>query len=80
MQAGSLQTAARVARPPRAMAWVVLLASAAAVFLVGLLAASLIIGRLDAWPTISGWSFWLRFLAACGLTRPGPDDLPTTGR
>lgn len=68
MPAGSLETAARAARPPRAMAWVVLLASAAAVFVVGLLGTSLIIGQLDAWPNMSRTAFWLRFLAACGLT------------
>ena len=37
-------TPSRAARPPRAMAWVLLLASAAAVLLVGLLATVLVFG------------------------------------
>ena len=53
--------------PPRAMAWVVLLASAAAVLVVGLLATLLIFANLGPWPAPPR-TFWLRFLGACLLT------------
>ncbi len=57
-----------VARPPRAMAWVLLLASASAVLLIGLIATGLIFANLDAWPGPSGWTLWPQLLAASGLT------------
>jgi ubiquinone/menaquinone biosynthesis C-methylase UbiE/uncharacterized membrane protein YbhN (UPF0104 family) len=50
------------------MAWVLLLASAAAVFLTGLFGTALIFGSLTRWPAQIGPGFWIRLLAACGLT------------
>ena len=58
---------ARAVRPPRAMVWVLLLASATAVLGVGLLATIVLFSRTGAWPTPPA-SFWPRLLAACGLT------------
>ena len=49
--------------PPRAMAWVVLLASAAAVLVIGVLATGLVFANLGGWP-VPSWAFWIRFLAA----------------
>jgi 2-polyprenyl-3-methyl-5-hydroxy-6-metoxy-1,4-benzoquinol methylase/uncharacterized membrane protein YbhN (UPF0104 family) len=68
MRVGHLETTARVARPPRAMAWVVLLAAASAVLLIGLLGTALILGHLDSWPAVSGATFWPQLLTACVLT------------
>ena len=50
------------------MAWVLLLASAAAVFLTGLVGTALIFGSLTRWQAQIGPGFWIRLLAACGLT------------
>jgi hypothetical protein len=50
------------------MAWVLLLASAAAVFLTGLAATVTILGSVGGPPAAIGAGFWIRFLAACGLT------------
>ena len=50
------------------MAWVLLLASAAAVLLTGLFGTALILGGLTRWPAQIGPGFWVRLLAACGLT------------
>lgn len=58
---------ARVARPPRAMAWVLLLSSAAAIAGVGLFATALLFTSIGSWPTPPA-GFWPRLLAACGLT------------
>jgi ubiquinone/menaquinone biosynthesis C-methylase UbiE len=49
------------------MAWVLLLAAAAAVLLIGALATLLVLGRAGAWPT-PPWGFWWRLGAACALT------------
>ncbi|MQA30330.1 MAG: methyltransferase domain-containing protein [Luteitalea sp.] len=68
MRVGHLETTARLARPPRAMAWILLMASAAAVLLIGLIGTALIAGHLDAWPTSSRWTFWPQLFVACGLT------------
>ncbi len=57
----------RIGRPPRAMAWVLILASAAAVVAVGLLATLLIFGTVGGWQAPPA-GFWPRFAAACGLT------------
>lgn len=59
--------AAKIARPPRAMVWVLLLASAAAIALIGLVATALVIANTGAWTPPPG-SFWLRFGGACLLT------------
>jgi ubiquinone/menaquinone biosynthesis C-methylase UbiE len=67
MAVGERVTASRAVGPPRAMAWVVLLASAGAVLIVGLLATGLVLGSLDVWPA-PPLGFWARFLAACSLT------------
>lgn len=50
------------------MASVLLLASAAAVLLIGLAATGLILGNLTTWPARLGPGFWVRLLAASGLT------------
>ena len=50
------------------MAWVLLLASAAAVLLTGLFGTALILGGLAGWPAQIGPGFWIRMLAASGLT------------
>ncbi len=50
------------------MAWVLLLASAAAVLLTGLVGTALILGGLTRWPAQIGPGFWIRLVAACGLT------------
>ena len=49
------------------MAWVVLLASAAAVVLIGVVATLLVLRGLER-PPVIGLGFWARFAAACGLT------------
>ncbi len=67
MAVRELDTTARVARPPRAMAWVVVLASAAAVLLVGLLATGLVFGNVGGWQAPPS-PFWWRLGAACALT------------
>src|SRR5262245_45659942 len=58
-------THARAVRPPRAMAWVLLLAGAA-VLGVGLLATVVLFTRVGSSPAPA--SFWPRLLAACALT------------
>lgn len=58
----------RVARPPRAMAWVVLLAAATAVLAVGVFATVVLFGRLGAYPSIPGIRFWFALLGAGILT------------
>ncbi len=58
---------APAARPPRAMVWVLLLASAGAVLLVGLVATTLLLGDVAGSSSSIAWRLWPRFLAACGL-------------
>jgi ubiquinone/menaquinone biosynthesis C-methylase UbiE len=60
-------TTFRLARPPRAIAWVLLLASAAAVLLVGLAATGLVLGPVGTWPTPPA-TFWIRLAGAALLT------------
>ena len=50
------------------MAWVLLLASATAVLLTGLFGTALILGSLTRWPSPVAPAFWVRLLAAFGLT------------
>src|SRR5689334_2242102 len=57
-----------VARPPRAMAWVVLLAACAAVVAVGLVATVLLLGNIGGFPIPRGIRFWVSLVAACVLT------------
>jgi ubiquinone/menaquinone biosynthesis C-methylase UbiE/uncharacterized membrane protein YbhN (UPF0104 family) len=68
MAVSELDTLPRVARPPRAMAWVVLMAAAAAVLAVGIAATVLLFGNLAAYPVPSGAGFWLALLWASVLT------------
>lgn len=69
MRVGELESAVtRDVRPPRAMAWVVLLAATAAVVLIGLLGTAFIISPLHAWPVAPAWSWAPPFVAACALT------------
>jgi ubiquinone/menaquinone biosynthesis C-methylase UbiE/uncharacterized membrane protein YbhN (UPF0104 family) len=68
LQTSELEAAPAAARPPRAMAWVLLLASAAAVLLTGLFGTAIILGGLAGWPAQIGPGFWIRMLAASGLT------------
>ena len=67
MAVSANDTLPRVARPPRAMAWVVLLAAATAVLAVGLAATILLVGNLTTYPRPDA-RFWLPFLGACVLT------------
>jgi ubiquinone/menaquinone biosynthesis C-methylase UbiE/uncharacterized membrane protein YbhN (UPF0104 family) len=60
-------TSSRAVRPPRAVVWVLLVASATAILFVGGLATTLLLGRVGAWPPAEA-NFWLRLLAACALT------------
>jgi ubiquinone/menaquinone biosynthesis C-methylase UbiE/uncharacterized membrane protein YbhN (UPF0104 family) len=53
------------------MAWVVLLAAAAAVLAVGIAATVILFTRLGGWPEAPGRGFWIGLLAACGLTVAG---------
>ncbi len=70
MIAGQTDTQSRVARPPRAVAWVVLLAAAASVLAVGLAATVLFFSNLGGWPSPPP-RFWLGLAAASGLTVAG---------
>ncbi len=67
MTVSANDTLPRAARPPRAMAWVVLMAAAAAVLAVGVTATLLLVGNLTSHPQPDR-QFWLPFLGACGLT------------
>ncbi len=67
MVASANHTLPRVARPPRAMAWVVLMAAAVAVLAVGVTATVLLVGNLTSYPR-PDQQFWLPFLGACVLT------------
>jgi 2-polyprenyl-3-methyl-5-hydroxy-6-metoxy-1,4-benzoquinol methylase len=68
MAVGETGSVTRVARPPRAVAWVVLLAASAAVLAVGLFATALLVGNLGGFPVPRDGRFWLSLLAACVLT------------
>lgn len=59
--------ATRLSRPPRAVAWVVLLASAAAVLVAGFVTTVIIFTRLGATPA-PGLSFWIGFVLASVFT------------
>jgi ubiquinone/menaquinone biosynthesis C-methylase UbiE/uncharacterized membrane protein YbhN (UPF0104 family) len=50
------------------MAWVVLLASAAAIVVIGLIGTTVILGSLQGPPAAAGPGLWIRFFGACGLT------------
>ncbi|MEQ1730081.1 MAG: lysylphosphatidylglycerol synthase domain-containing protein, partial [Vicinamibacterales bacterium] len=67
MAVSANDTLPRVARPPRAMAWVVLMAAATAVLAVGVAATALLVGNLTSYPAPDR-QFWLPFLGACLLT------------
>ncbi len=58
----------RVARPPRAMAWVVLAASAGAVLTVGVAATLVLFGNLAAYPDAPVAGFWWSLIGASVLT------------
>ena len=60
-------TAPRLARPPRAVVWVVLLSSAIAVLVAGFATTVVIFTRLGSTPA-PGAGFWGAFLLACMLT------------
>ena len=68
MAAGANDTLPHVARPPRAMAWVVLLLAAAAVLSVGVVATVVLFGRLGAYPSVPGIRFWAALFGAGLLT------------
>ena len=61
------EPAAAPVRPPRAVAWVLVLASAAAVALVGLAGTAAILSR-SAWSDSIPRGFWLRLAIAAALT------------
>jgi ubiquinone/menaquinone biosynthesis C-methylase UbiE len=63
-EAGSARAASR---PPRAMAWVLLLASAAAVLVIGVASTVLIVGSLTSDVPVPGL-FWPAFAGACAAT------------
>ena len=68
MAVSANDTLPRGTRPPRAMAWVVLLAASAAVFAVGMFATVVLFGRLGAYPSTPGTGFWAALFGACLLT------------
>src|SRR3954453_20575607 len=68
MAVSELDTLPRIARPPRAMAWVVLMAAAVAVLAVGISATVLLFGNLAIYPVPSGAGFWVDLLSASALT------------
>lgn len=67
MAVSAKETATRLSRPPRAVAWVVLLASAVAVLAAGFATTVVIFTRVGPAPA-PGLSFWAAFLVACILT------------
>jgi ubiquinone/menaquinone biosynthesis C-methylase UbiE len=67
IDAGWSAGSTRTARPPRAMVWVLLAASAAAMLLVGIAATALVLGAFSA-PWQIGVSFWVALAGAGGLT------------
>jgi ubiquinone/menaquinone biosynthesis C-methylase UbiE/uncharacterized membrane protein YbhN (UPF0104 family) len=68
MAVSSVDTLPRTTRPPRAMAWVVLLAGAAAVLAVGIAATLILFANLDAYPEPPDARFWRALLTASVLT------------
>lgn len=68
MRVREFTTTPLVARPPRAMAWVLLLASALAVLLIGLAGTALILTNLEGGPIRAWWTLWPQLLAASALT------------
>ncbi|MFN7914460.1 MAG: methyltransferase domain-containing protein [Vicinamibacterales bacterium] len=58
----------RAARPPLAMAWVVLTAAAGSVLAVGVVATVILFGSLSAYPDVSSRRLWFGFLGASLLT------------
>jgi 2-polyprenyl-3-methyl-5-hydroxy-6-metoxy-1,4-benzoquinol methylase/uncharacterized membrane protein YbhN (UPF0104 family) len=68
MAVSRIETLPRVARPPRAMAWVVLVVAAAAVLAVGIAATIILFTNLAAYPAPPDSRFWTGLLGACVLT------------
>jgi ubiquinone/menaquinone biosynthesis C-methylase UbiE/uncharacterized membrane protein YbhN (UPF0104 family) len=68
MAVGSVDSLTRTTRPPRAMAWVVLLAGAAAVLTVGVAATLILFANLDAYPEPTSAHFWRSLLTTAVLT------------
>jgi ubiquinone/menaquinone biosynthesis C-methylase UbiE/uncharacterized membrane protein YbhN (UPF0104 family) len=68
MASRALDHPSAAARQPLAVAWVVILASALAVLVVGVLATGLILADVDARAAASSPAFWLRLAGACILT------------
>src|SRR3954466_524408 len=68
MAASEVDTLPRVARPPRAMAWIVLMAAAVAVLAVGAVATAVVFGRLDTYPEPPNGRFWGALVGASLLT------------
>jgi len=68
MTVSEVDTLPRVARPPRAMAWVVLMAAAVAVLAVGAVATAVVFGRLDTYPEPPNGRFWGALVGASLLT------------
>lgn len=68
MASRALDRPSAAARPPLAVAWVVILASALAVLVVGVLATVLVLADVDARAAASNPTFWLRLAGACILT------------
>jgi ubiquinone/menaquinone biosynthesis C-methylase UbiE len=60
-----------VARPPRSMAWVLLLAAAIAVLAIGAVATAAVFTRLVPESLVVPATFWVRLLVASGLTLSG---------
>ena len=68
MAGSELDTRPRVARPPKAMAWVVLMASTGATLAVGLAATLILFSNLAAYPAPPSSAFWTALLGGCVLT------------
>lgn len=68
MTVGQAERLPRAGRPPRAIAWVVLLVSALAVLAVGIVATAMVFGHMGGWPARPTPGFWRAFAAACVLT------------
>jgi len=64
------QLASTAGRPPRSVAWLLLLASATAVLLAGLATTAAVLSQLAVTPAALpvGFRFWIWLLAASGLT------------
>lgn len=68
MTVGQAETLLEAGRPPRAIAWVILLVATAAVLSIGLVATAMVFGHLGGWPSRPEGRFWIAFAAACALT------------